>query len=337
MVPPGDLLHRRGVERRPARGASPRARRPTTSSGRDAGDHPDLAIARLASRQYGVVARRQLLELGIGRRAIERRLENGRLHLIHRGVYAVGYPLVSQHGRWLAAVLAIGPGAALSHRSAAAHWRIAPIPDAPIETIVPGGSRRRRPGIVVHRCALLEGRHLTVRERIPLTTVARTLLDLATRITPRALREAFDGAERRRLLDREELHRICDGATGRPGTGAIRALLRERPLPLAEARSKLERRFLRYCRDRELPIPAVNVPVAGYTVDCLWPEQRPVVELDSWAFHGDRDSFEADRRRDARIQRTGCRVIRVTDRAMTREPDDLEREIRALLGLAGRR
>src|SRR3954451_8777607 len=136
MPPPGHLLPRMGVERRPAPG------------GRRAGDHPDAVVADLASRQYGVVARRQLLELGIGRGAIQSRLENGHLHLIHRGVYAVGHRLVSQHGRWLAAVLAVGPGAALSHRSAAAHWRIAPIPDAPIETIVPGGSRRRRSGIV---------------------------------------------------------------------------------------------------------------------------------------------------------------------------------------------
>jgi very-short-patch-repair endonuclease len=294
----------------------------------------DSTIAGLAAQQHGVVARRQLLELGIGPRVIERGVLAGRLHPIHRGVYAVGHPLLTQHGKWMAAVLAVGSGAALSHRSAAALWRMAEVPDAPIEVLVRDSARRTRKGIRVHRSTRIADGELTVRNGIPVTSATRTLLDLATRVGPRALRAAFNEAERRNLLDRSQLARLCERARGRRGTGTLRALLAAPSLPLSETRSELERRFLRFCRDRGLPIPGVNVPLAGYLVDCLWPEHRVVVELDSWAHHGDRGSFEADRRRDARIQRAGHRVIRVTKRRITEDGNALEEELRALLGLA---
>ncbi len=170
-----------------------------------------------------------------------------------------------------------------------------------------------------------------------MTTVARTLVDLATRIGPRALRDAFERGVTLGLLDHSELHRLSARTTGLRGTGTLRGLLRDRSLPFGETRSNLERDFLRFCADRVLPIPAVNVPLADYQVDCLWPEQRVVVELDSWSHHGDRRSFEADRRRDARIQRAGHCVVRVTHRRMSLDGDELEAELRDLLGLTRRR
>jgi hypothetical protein len=132
---------------------------------------------------------------------------------------------------------------------------------------------------------------------IPVTSVNRTLLDLSLTLGGRALERTFDEADRLAMIDFDELGRICAAAAGNPGTARIRKLAERRRLPHSETRSPLESRFLRFCRDRGLPIPAVNVPVAGYEVDCLWRDARLVVELDSWAHHGDRDSFEADRRR----------------------------------------
>ncbi len=309
----GDLLHRGDVKRRQA----------------PAG-HPDLAIARLAERQYGVVARRQLLELGFGRLVIQRRLESGRLHLIHRGVYAVGHQLLSQYGRWLAAVLAVGPGAALSHRRAAALWKMATVPAAPIEVIVSNGSRRRRQGIIIHRSTCVEACDVTVHKGIPVTTPTRTLIDLATRVTPRELRDALDEAQRLRLVTRAALRRRCNATTGIRGTGSLRALLDEPRIPLDDAKSKLEARFLGFCRQRGLQIPAVNVPLLDYEVDCLWREQRVVGELDGWQSHRSRVAFEADRVRDARVQLGGYSVIRITDLRID-HGDALESDLRGLL------
>ena len=300
------------------------------------GWHPDRVLAELAARQHGVVARSQLLARGVSARAIERRLESGHLHVLFRGAYAVGSTNVSQQGRWLAAVLSAGEEAALSHRSAAALWRLARIPDAPIEVIVSSGSRARRSGLIIHRSTCSTSSDLTVNDGIPVTTVERTLVDLATRVTPRQVEEAFYRAESRGLCDRGVLSRCLAVAGTRRGSGVLRGLLADRALPLADANPGLERRFLRFCQARGLPIPAVNAPLGDHTVDCLWRERRLVVELDSWEFHRDRDSFEADRRRDGWLQSAGYRIVRVTDRRMRRAGDELEAELRALLGLARR-
>jgi very-short-patch-repair endonuclease len=235
----------------------------------------------------------------------------------------------------MAAVLAGGEGSLLSYRSAGSLWRILPTIDGPVHVTV-SGHRQRQPGIVFHRMRSAGADERTELRGIPVTSIARTLLDLATRVGPRDLRNAFEDAERLKLLHRADLARVCEHTTGRRGTGVLRALLASRSLPFAETRSGLERTFLRYCRDRALPIPAVNVPLAGYLVDCLWRNQRGAVVLDSWAYHGDRESFEADRRRDAHIQRVGHRIVRVTMRRIALEADDLEDELCALLGLAKR-
>ena len=219
-------------------------------------------------------------------------------------------------------------------------WRMMSMTLRWIDVSVPrrrsNGRRDGPPGITIHRPRTLEHRDGTLRWGIPVTTPTRTLLDLGSVLSPTQLERAFEEADRLDLLDRSRLAHLCTSTSGRRGTGTLRALLRARPLPLSETRSKLEQRFLRFCRARGLPIPAVNVPLAGYNVDCLWPEERVVVELDSWAHHGDRASFEADRRRDTRIQIAGHRIVRVTNQRIADEPDLLEAELRSLLGLPGR-
>jgi hypothetical protein len=298
--------------------------------------HPDSIIATLAARQHDVLARIQLLAAGLTAREIERRIASGHLHVIFRGVYAVGTPNVSQEGRWIAAVLAVGGDAALSHRSAAALWRLAPVPDAPIELILAGGSRSRRHGLITHRSTCLSPADLTIHRGIAVTSVPRTLVDLATRVSERKLKEALYKAASLKLFDRSALSHCLNAAGNRRGSGVLRSLLAERPLPLAEANPGLERGFLRFCQTRGLPIPEVNAPLGDFTVDCLWRAERLVVELDSWEFHRDRDSFEADRRRDAWLQASGHRIVRVTDRRMRRAGDELEGQLRGLLAPDGR-
>jgi hypothetical protein len=184
----------------------------------------------------------------------------------------------------MAAVLAVGGDAALSHRSAAALWHLAPVPDAPIEVIVAGGSRSRRRGLVIHGSTCLSPADLTIHRGIAVTSVPRTLVDLATRVSPKQLREAFYKAESLKLLDRCALSHCLNAAGNRRGSGVLRQLLADRPLPLAEANPGLEQRFLRFCQARGLPLPAVNVPVGEFTVDCLWRAERLVVELDAGSF-----------------------------------------------------
>lgn len=282
----------------------------------------------LTRRQHGVVARRQLIEAGVTSSAIARMLSSGWLLRVHAGVYAVAGARPTLRGRWMAAVLTSGRRALVSHRSGAELWRlIEPIPGPVHVTTTSGG--RSRPGIVFHRSDDV-GAHRAVRERIPVTTAERTLLDLAGRLGPATLRRAFEEADRRELLETARLQRVCEQGRGRRGSAALRALVdAHRPLPAID--SVLERRFLRLCEDAGLPRPAIRVPIAGLEeVDCLWPRARLVVELDSYAFHRGRASFERDRARDAALQLAGYRVVRITDR-MLEQPDDLVGNLRHLI------
>jgi very-short-patch-repair endonuclease len=195
------------------------------------------------------------------------------------------------------------------------------------------GHSSRRVGIIVHRTRELPRADRRTRHGIPVTCIERTLLDFASAASPTQLRNAFDEAERLGRLDRERLRRLCDASKGRRGTARVRSLLRESALPLTETRSKLEARFLAFCRTHGIPIPALNVPLGDFEVDCLWREQRVVGELDSWGHHGDRSAFERDRARDASIQRMGHRIIRITHRRVTRDPDGLDRDLREFLAL----
>jgi very-short-patch-repair endonuclease len=289
--------------------------------------HPDRNLAALAKRQHGVVSRQQLLDLGLGRGAIDSRLRSGRLHAVHRGVYAIGHASLSRRGTWLAAVLAGGEGAVLSHLSAAALWRlIDPVP-APIDVTSLHGRPGRR-GIRLHRGIVHPGER-TARYGIRVTSVARTLLDTAEFGPEGALRRAFEEADRLGLLRPAELEEVCGRAEGRRGLPAIRRLMAK--THDGSTRSALEDTFVALCREHRLPAPAINARLLGFEVDALWARQRLVVELDGFAYHRHRAAFERDRARDATLQAAGYRVIRFTHRRLTREPDAVAEQLGALL------
>ena len=292
-------------------------------------------LAALATRQHGVAAHWQLVELGLGRKAIEYRLAAGSLERVHVGVYAIGHEALSGRGRRMGAVLTGGPDAVLSHQSAAALWDLRPSSRAAIDVTVPARGRRRRPGITFHRVRHLDEDDRTVVDGIPVTSVPRTLLDLAEVVRPRALERAFEEAERLRLLDVRAVERLLDKSTGRRGQRPLRALLREYREP-PPTRSELERAFLDLCRAHGLPLPEVNVRIGKYEVDMLWREQKLIVELDGRAFHDTGRTFERDRVRDAELQ-LEYRVVRITYRRLNREPAVVAETIRRHLGKAANR
>jgi very-short-patch-repair endonuclease len=248
-------------------------------------------------------------------------------------VYAVGHARLTVRGRWMAAVLACGDDALLSHRSAAALWGMAQAHARQIDVTSVGRSRAGPRGITLHRSRSVHDDDRTVSEGIRVTSIARTLLDLAEVVSPRKLERAIEEGERLRLLDLRALTRLCARSRGRHGVAPLRALL-EKLEPPPETRSELERLFIQLCRDSGLPRPAVNVSLAGYEVDAHWPGSRLVVELDGYAFHRTRAAFERDRARDARLQLAGYQVLRVTSRRLLGEPRELAAAIRSMLARA---
>jgi very-short-patch-repair endonuclease len=278
----------------------------------------DAAIATLAGRQHGVVARRQLLALGLGAKAIDHRVQSGRLHLLHRGVYAVGHRRVTREGRWMAAVLAAGPRAVLSHRSAAALWGIRPTARRRVEVTT---AKRLHPREDLHpHCAVLPPDEITTHEGIPVTTPARTLLDLAAVVPRNQLDRALNEAEIRRLQGPAEL---LDRHPAARGTKALRTLLLD---ARRSHRAPSEAEFLDFVRAHDLPLPETNVIVEGYEADALWRGAKLIVELDGFVTHGTRRAFVRDRRRDLTLTARGWRSVRVTDDQLAR-PADLAAEL----------
>jgi REase_MTES_1575/Transcriptional regulator, AbiEi antitoxin len=289
----------------------------------------DELIAGLAERQHGVVTRAQLLELGIGRRAIGHRIQRCRLHVIHRGVYAVGRPSLTCEGRWMAAALAVG--GAISHRAAACAWDVWSSPLLEVTASRP----RRRPGIRVY-CSQLPPDEVTVLNGIPITTVARTFLDLATVLPVRHVERALHEAEVRRLQGRLQLPSLLQRYPRRSGTPLVRAILDGGE---GITRSTLESSFADFVSAWGLLPPARNARIpAGncwFECDCVWRDQRLIVELDGRAFHGTARAFERDRARDRRLSAAGWRVIRVTWRQLRDEPEAVATDVRAALNVGG--
>lgn len=252
----------------------------------------------------------------------------------NKGVYAVGHRRLTGRGHWMAAVLACGPGALLSHRSGAAHWDMLRDHRSVVDVTAPGRTRYGRAGIVVHRPRCLHPGDRTVHDGIPVTSVARTLLDLAEELPPRPLERAFEEAERPRILDMRAVARLCERRRGHHGLKPLLHLLHSCRSIVPETRSDLEIQFLDLCRDHGLPPPAVNVMVAGYEVDAFWPRGRLVVELDSRTHHQRRAAFEEDRVRDAALQLAGHRVLRVTYRRLVNEARAVAETVRSLLASA---
>jgi Protein of unknown function (DUF559) len=292
----------------------------------------DAAIRRLADSQHGVVARWQLLDLGIGTRAIEHRIELGRLSVVHRGVYSVGHGPLTRRGRLMAAVLAGGPGAVLSHWSAAALWGIRGQRDR-IDVTVPN-ARRSRDGISFHRSSLMVD-EFTLVDEIPVTTVARTILDLAAVGTRHDVERAIAAADDRQLTDVTPLSALVDRYPRRRGVATVKEILAEKGRAAGITRSELEDRFLLFLDAQGLPPPKLNFHVdAGDRLiecDCLWPHHKLIVELDSHAWHSGDDAFESDRARDRLVAAAGWTVIRVTWRQLRDQPSRLAADLLVLL------
>jgi very-short-patch-repair endonuclease len=265
----------------------------------------DTEVADLAGRQHGVVARAQLLSLGVGEHAIDRRLSAGRLHPIHRGVYAVGHRVLTREGRWMAAVLACGNGATLSHATAAAGWDLRT--NEGLIHVTVRGSRKAPRGVKLHRSAMLTSHEITTVRGIPVTTPARTIIDLARTMGADDLERIVDEADRRRLLDFAGLR-----ATHPASLKA--ALRRYDPAP---TRSELEARFTRLCDDHGIERPETNVRIEGIEVDFVWRDRRLIVEVDGYRYHRAPSQFERDRERDVRLAMAGWRVLRFTWRQVT--------------------
>jgi very-short-patch-repair endonuclease len=278
----------------------------------------DLRVGKLAARQGGVVSVAQLHAAGLGRTAIHTRVRGGRLVRLHRGVYAVGHSQLTALGwRWAAVLACGGPGlAALSHRSAAAVWDLLPSPaQFDVSTLA---SARSTAKIRVHRG--LQPQDITTIDRLPLTTVARTLVDLTATLTPHQIERLVHRAEHLRLLDMHSLNAQLARAQGRP-TSALRAALRTLETGDPDiTRTLLEERFLQLVVDAQLPRPEVNAMVGEHEVDFLWRAERLIVETDGAATHLTPTAFEDDRRRDAHLSLLGFRTLRFTWRQVIYEP-----------------
>jgi very-short-patch-repair endonuclease len=293
-----------------------------------------VAVAALAERQFGVIALWQLRAAGISPSAVGRAVECRRLLAIHRGVFAVGHRVLTPRGRWMAAVLAGGTGAVLSHRSAAVAWEVLNGSGGPIEITSPR-RRHRLPAVRFHHC-LLGADEVTSIDGIPATTVARTLFDLAAVVPPHRLRRAINEAEYRRRGNARTLRSLVDRYPGRRGVRALRAILAERGIGRTRTRSELEDRFTQFLRNRDLPPaePNATLVLADRTleVDQLWRTARLVVELDGRAAHASESGFERDRERDRALVVAGWTVVRVTWRQLHDHPERLATELRSLLG-----
>lgn len=297
---------------------------------------PDDRMVRLASCQHGVVTRWQLRDSGFTTGMVNRRVRSQRLVVVHRGVYRLGAlvgPLEPALCRFMAAVLVCGPDALASHESAAGIWKLpgAGPPLAPIHVTMTAADRGRRPGICPHRVRRIAPADVATVEGVPVTTPARTLVDLAGRIRPRVLEQAIGAAERLGLVDQRALLAALSRVPNSKGAALIRRLISADGEPYF-TRSAAEDRFLELARRGDLPVPETNVRLGGYEVDFLWRCERIVIEVDGFAFHSSRPTFEDDRERDARLAVMGFQVVRVTWRQLTREPHAVLVRLARLLG-----
>jgi hypothetical protein len=294
---------------------------------------PDRFIARLAAEQGGIVDHGQLRDLGLSATAIGRRIRAGLLHPQYPGVYAVGHPLLSLEGRRWAAVRACGPRAVLSHVTAADAWGLRRSSSPVIDVTVPDRSGRRHPGIRIHRPRQLPADEVCALLGLPITTPARTLLDLAAAgLRGRPLEAALDHAERRRRVDWDEVRHLLERHAGRRGTRELRATLSRYAPGSMETLSVLEEIVLELCDDYGLPRPVTNAVVEGRRRDFSWPAARLVVEADSFTWHRSPSALNDDRERDVELTLAGWTVLRFTYEQCTKRRDYVQRCIRRALG-----
>lgn len=282
----------------------------------------DQRMAALAGRQHGVVSRWQLDRFGFTEQMIRTRLAHGGLNCLHRGVYAVGHRALTVESRWVAAVLAHGAEAVLSHRSAAQLWGLYPRSRIAPEVTCPGSKKTKR-GIVAHRGSLPEDE--IVRERgIPVTSVPRTMFDLAGMLTEREVERAWNEMEVREYTDRLSVPGLLERYPGRKGSVVLAGLANRKALPVGVTRNEFEEAVLAPIERHRLPRPRMNAHVAlrgrFFEVDCLWEDERVAVELDGGAVHKTHKAFDSDRERDRILVAEGYRITRVTWHHLTRTP-----------------
>mgnify|MGYP001494944741 CR=1 FL=1 len=289
---------------------------------------------KLVRRQHGVVTRQQLLELGMHPSLIDRRLAAGRLHRVWRGVYAVGRPQLSKEGRWIAAVLACGPSAVLSHVSAAALWRLrTERASDPAHVSVLASVRIGRPGIRIHRPAHLAARDITSRNRVPVTRPARTLIDLGSMLGPAQLEAAISRAGKEGLVSPEQLESTLLRCSSLRGAGAVRRILDRYDFVLTA--NALERAFVPLATRAGLPPPLTGREVNGFEVDFFWPELGLVVETDGLQWHRTPGQQVKDRQRDQAHTSSGLTPLRFTHWQVAHEPDYVVETLRAVAARLG--
>jgi len=293
-----------------------------------------VSAVALVEVQHGVVSRQQLLAAAVTSSMIKSRVADGTFIRLHPGVYAVGHRQLRTEGRWLAAVLACGPGAALSHREAAALHGLRPSDRRRIDVTTSRRLRDRRPGIEIHHTTALDGEDVATAHGIPVTTVARTLVDLADVVSRDSLAKALREAEHLRIVDLRDLEAAMYRTRHRPGRGhaALKAALAEhRRRGTQLTRSVLEDRFLALCERHRLPRPRMNFHIGADEVDACWPDHRLVVELDGWARHRDRQAFQRDRTKSNELLQAGWRVLRFTHDDVVRRAAQTAAAINTLL------
>jgi hypothetical protein len=298
---------------------------------------PEQTIAEIAARNYGVITYRELRSTGLGRQAIAYRVARGRLIELYPCVYAVGHARLTIEGKWLAATRAGGTGAVLSHGDAAALWALVPVAGTRIHVMTRHRSGRVPPAPVrLHRVGTLRGDEVTRHRGIGVTTVERTLLDLAPTVGARKLEDVIAQADRLGRFDLAGLRRVIDAHRRQPGRRKVMTLLdRLAGVGAADVRSAAERALLELCDGYGLPSPWVNPRVEGVLVDFHWPGTDLIVETDGFTYHSMPSAFEADRERDQLLLLAGYRVARFTYNQLTRERERSATRLRALLASCG--
>lgn len=287
-------------------------------------------VADLAREQHGIVGRKQLTGLGVTRDEIDRRVAIGSLHAVHRGVYAVGHMAITRHGRWMAAVLASGEGAVLSHRSATALYRAWGSGTGEIHVTVPRKCRSTR--TVRRHFSVLPEDEMEIVDGIPTTSASRAVLDLAAEAGEAAAESALRELEYLGTRSKVSIPALLARHPKHPGVRACReALAHLRDDPGGRIRTDLEELFIAFLDDKKIPRPRLNAWLTigddQYQVDCLWPDARLIVELDDWRSHGTKRGFGKDRRRDRKLDVAGYRVVRITEGQIHGEPDALATDL----------
>jgi hypothetical protein len=287
-------------------------------------------IAELAERQHGVMSRAQLLAAGVSDDMIGRRLAWKRVERLHAGVF--GLPTIGERGRFMAAVLAAGDGAVLSHRSAGALWDLRSQSWTRVDVTAPRRGVRGGPGLRLHTTRSLHPADVTELDGIPCTTVPRTLIDLAGHLTPHDLNRLLERTLILRVFDKRAFDDALARANGRRGAGTLRRLIDELADQPPPTRSELERRFLELIQSASLPSPVVNGVVCGHEVDFHWPDARLIVETDGAETHDTPSAFHTDRGRDLDLELADWHVIRITWRQLRDQPERIVALLRRRLG-----